>query len=167
MTASVAIIHQPTLLQEDDITHDVIRGLASEQVDVTTYSVTYAQAHLDELDECDGMVFGSFIGDGSRSGELDAFFQATNDRYRSGIWRDKIATAFTHSLELCAGSMPLMLQLSLFCARHNMIWIDESHKSQLTINGISNQVTSASDIPAPGFTFGQRVAQITKHWLAD
>ena len=159
MRASVAIIHQPNSLRDDDITHDVVRGLVSEKVDVATYSVEHAQTHLDELDKFDGMVFGSFSEGGSQSHELDAFFNATTARYHNGMWRNKIATAFTHSLQMCAGTMPLMLQFSLFCARHNMIWIDESRKD-------TNQAMSDPAL-APGFAYGQRIAQSTKQWLED
>ncbi len=165
MTASVAIIHQKALLNEDDITHDIIRGLTSEKVDVVTYSVEHAHACLDELDQFDGMVFGFMSKQVNDSAHLDAFIDATTARYQNGIWRDKIATAFTSSLRLCADSMPLMLQLSLFCARHNMIWIDNDEDVRTSADKGDAEYNPARSISAPGYEYGQRLGRVTKQWL--
>lgn len=165
MTASVAIIHQNASLNDNDITHDVIRGLASEEVNVATFSVAQAHDCLDQLDQFDGMLFGFITQDRDDPAQLDNFINATTARYQSGVWRDKIATAFTSSLQMCAESMPLMLQLSLFCARHNMIWIDNDVSDVTPVAGEGHNPRLHQS--APGYAYGQRIGKVTKQWLGS
>ncbi|GGW87708.1 hypothetical protein [Alteromonas halophila] len=165
MTTSVAVIYQDSECPDNGITHEVIRGLASEQIDVKAYSFDTAQSHLDELDTFDGMIFGSLPAKYADQEALQAFIRSTRVRCQTGVWRNKIATAFTHTLEVCAESMPSLLQLSLFCARHHMVWIDESDNTRTAAHSDVRTEDDASVQQTPAFAYGQRVALITKQWL--
>ncbi|MEW9796758.1 hypothetical protein [Alteromonas sp. CYL-A6] len=159
MKTSIAVIYQPELLKDNDIAHDVIQGITSEQVNVVAFTVANALASLNELDQFDGLVFGTLSGEFFSSGEMDAFILATVEKSESGSWRDKIASAFPSSLSLTAETMPFMLRLSIFCARHNMIWVEDGafHDPDMP--------ACEYETPSPGFEYGQRIARVTKQWM--
>lgn len=92
-------------------------------VEVTLISVEHYEAHWDQLDEADAIVFGSPTYMVSPSAPFKAFLDATSSRWADQRWKDKLAAGFTNSAGMNGDKLNTLQQFSLFAMQHGMVWV--------------------------------------------
>ena len=113
----------------------VLRGAKSVQgVEARLFNVPEAIDNIFELDDYDGIIFGSPTYMGSVSAEFKTFMDATSVQWSKGTWKDKLAAGFTNAVSLSGDKLNTLVQMAIFAAQHGMIWVplgefDESVES--------------------------------------
>ncbi|AYM09226.1 flavodoxin family protein (plasmid) [Agrobacterium radiobacter] len=92
-------------------------------VEVTLISVEHYEAHWDQLDEADAIVFGSPTYMAGPSAPFKAFLDATSSRWADQRWKDKLAAGFTNSAGMNGDKLNTLQQFSLFAMQHGMVWV--------------------------------------------
>lgn len=92
-------------------------------VEVTLVSVEHYEAHWDQLDEADAIVFGSPTYMAGPSAPFKAFLDATSSRWADQRWKDKLAAGFTNSAGMNGDKLNTLQQFSLFAMQHGMVWV--------------------------------------------
>jgi len=76
----------------------------------------------EQLDKCDGIIFGSPTYMGSVSGQMKSFMDAMAPRWFTGAWKDKVASAFTASSLSSGDKFNAFTGFSVFAMQMGMIW---------------------------------------------
>lgn len=80
-------------------------------------------AILDQLDQSDGIIFGSPTYMGSVSGQMECFLDATAERWMAQAWRDKVAGAFSVSGGPSGDKFNTLVRFATFAMQQGMIWV--------------------------------------------
>jgi NAD(P)H dehydrogenase (quinone) len=80
-------------------------------------------AHWDDLDDADAIIFGAPTYMGSVSAPFKAFMDASSRAWFEQKWKNKIAAGFTNSGSQSGDKLNTLLQLAVFAAQHGMIWV--------------------------------------------
>lgn len=92
-------------------------------VEVTLISAEQYEAHWEQLDEADAIVFGSPTYMAGPSAQFKAFLDATSSRWAEQRWKDKLAAGFTNSAGMNGDKLNTLQQFSLFAMQHGMVWV--------------------------------------------
>lgn len=76
-----------------------------------------------ELNEMDGIIFGSPTYMGSVSAPFKTFMDATSKVWMHQNWKDKVAAGFTNSHSLSGDKLNTLVQMAIFAMQHGMIWV--------------------------------------------
>jgi multimeric flavodoxin WrbA len=86
-------------------------------------AVEDVDAHWEQLDGADAIIFGSPTYMAGASAAFKAFLDSTSPRYSDQRWRDKLAAGFTNSAGMNGDKLATLQQLTLFAMQHGMIWV--------------------------------------------
>jgi NAD(P)H dehydrogenase (quinone) len=92
-------------------------------VDARLIAVADHQAHWDEFDAADAIIFGAPTYMAGPSAPFKAFLDATSGRWAEQRWKDKIAAGFTNSAGYNGDKLATLQALSLFAMQHGMVWV--------------------------------------------
>jgi multimeric flavodoxin WrbA len=87
-------------------------------------SVADIEAHWDDLDHADAIIFGAPTYMGSVSAEFKKFMESSSKAWYSQKWLNKLAAGFTNSGSLNGDKFNALVQLSVFAAQHGMTWVN-------------------------------------------
>lgn len=135
-------------------------------------------------DEADAIIFGAPTYMGSASAQFKAFMDASSKQW--GKWNNKLAAGFTVSASQSGDKLGTLIQLSVFAAQHQMIWVSAglmpgNNNSKGSVNdlnrlgsflGVMSQANADQGgeeiIQSDRLTaehLGERVAQSTVRWV--
>lgn len=77
---------------------------------------------LQQLDLCDGIVFGSPTFMGSVAAQFKAFMDASSERYGRRAWAGKLAAGFTIGGSPSGDQLNTLQTLQVFASQHGMLW---------------------------------------------
>lgn len=142
--------------------------------------------HWDDLQEAEGIIFGSPTYMGSASAEFKRFMDATSKIWYAQGWKDKVAAGFTNSASQSGDKLSTLLQFAIFAGQHSMTWINAgmlpgNNNSKGSIEDLNrlggfigamaqSDFDAAADVAPPATDlrtaakFGTRVAEATKRW---
>lgn len=183
----IAIIYHSGYGHTKKVAELVKEGTNIDGVTSRIFTVEEAKNQLDTLDDMDAIIFGAPTYMGSASAEMKAFMDATSSKWQDHKWRDKMAAGFTNSGSLSGDKLSTLIQISIFAAQHQMIWVSaglpvagtqEGHGATAkqvnrlgSFLGLMTQSDHADleNTPAPGdkesaVLFGKRVAQAVQQW---
>jgi multimeric flavodoxin WrbA len=165
------------------VAEHIQKGALKELDQVTLLSTIEAQANFELLHQADTLVFGCPTYMGTVSAEFKKFMEATSKFWYAQKWKDKFAAGFTNSSTLNGDKLNTLQQLSIFSAQHSMLWIStgilpkyENDRQLEEPNGLASYLglmtlsdNSTKEVNPPkgletAELFGQRIAQITKHF---
>lgn len=102
----------------------VRRGAAGvDGTTATLVAVEDVDAHWDDLDAADAIVFGTPTYMAGPSAQFKAFLDATSPRWQEQRWKDKLAAGFTNSAGVNGDKLATLQALSLFAMQHGMVWV--------------------------------------------
>jgi NAD(P)H dehydrogenase (quinone) len=152
----------------------------------TLVAVDDVEAHWDDLDAADAIVFGTPTYMGGPSAPFKAFLDATSPRWQEQRWKDKLAAGFTNSAGFSGDKLATLQALSLFAMQHSMVWVGlglmpgnhTSRGSAEDLNRLAGflgaMAQSHADLPADVVPpesdrrtaehLGQRVARAALRW---
>lgn len=81
------------------------------------------EAHWDDLDRADAIIFGTPTYMAGPSAAFKAFLDATSPRWQEQRWRDKLGAGFTNSAGMNGDKLATLQALSLFAMQHGMVWV--------------------------------------------
>ena len=81
------------------------------------------EAALKQLDESEGILFGSPTYMGGPAAQFKAFADATAGRWFAGAWRNKIAGGFTVSSSPSGDKFSTLQYFFTLAMQHGMIWV--------------------------------------------
>lgn len=168
MTTSLAIIHSSCTESTHSLTHALEQGISGGQGNATVISARDAAAQVNQLHHFDGLIFQPGVARFDSKCEFTALMQASGPCREQGLWRDKVAAVLGDPALSQPQQLSCLLELSLFCASHHMIWVaDEMTGRSVPVQAASGDdwglsASTASD--ASAYLFGQRVAGVTKMW---
>jgi NAD(P)H dehydrogenase (quinone) len=161
----------------------VLAGAAGVS-DVITQLVSVADidAHWQDLEAADAIIFGAPTYMGSVSGDFKKFMDASSKPWFSQAWKDKVAGGFTNSGSLSGDKLNSLIQLSVFAAQHGMIWVGtglmpagyaqnpggDVNRTGSSLGAVAQSTNaSAEETPSGGDLetarlYGERVATVTK-----
>ncbi len=90
---------------------------------VLLLDVTEAQARLDELDRCHGIILGAPTYMGNMSSGMKGFLEAAVGKWFKQVWQDKIAGGFTNSSNFSGDKQNTLTGLFTFAMQMGMIWV--------------------------------------------
>lgn len=93
-------------------------------VSVTLAPVEQIDAHWQDLDAADTIIFGAPTYMGSASAAFKGFMDASSKVWSTHKWKDKIAAGFTNSASHSGDKLNTLVQLSVFAAQHGMHWVN-------------------------------------------
>jgi len=76
-----------------------------------------------ELNEMDGIIFGSPTYMGSVSAPFKAFMDSSSKVWLHQNWKDKVAAGFTNSHSMSGDKLNTLVQMTIFAMQHGMIWV--------------------------------------------
>lgn len=77
-----------------------------------------------ELAAADAIVFGCPTYMGGVSAEMKAFMDRSSHKaWATRVWRDKLAAGFTNSSAMSGDKLNTLVQLAIFAAQHDMVWV--------------------------------------------
>ncbi len=140
---------------------------------------------FEEIDRCDGVVFGSPTYMGMVSGPFKSFADATSDRWVDHRWQDKIAGGFTTAGYPSGDKVMTLLYLVTLAAQLRMVWVGPAEPSS-TLTGDGRGIDRwgtflglgamgqerQEGFPDEGDTltaelYGARLAEATKRWGSE
>ena len=159
-------------------------GIISAGHQYKTYEVSGAditegrytnQALLEELGQCDGIVFGSPTYMGAAAGQFKSFMDASSDEYVKQAWHNKIAAGFTTGGSLNGEQQQTLLSFFTLAMQHGMLWAglnSTKHIDNLKLNRTGSSIGLVASVDPnngivhdndlkTGFYFGQRIAALT------
>jgi NAD(P)H dehydrogenase (quinone) len=147
------------------------------------------EAILARLDASDAIAFGSATYMGSVSAIFKAFLEKAFDKWLLQAWKDKFASGFTNSASQSGDKLSTLVQLAVFAAQMNMIWVgvgdgpgnnwsggsvadNNRLGSWLGAMGQSNADQGPELAPSTGDLLtaerlGRRLAEVTAKWLGN
>ena len=163
------------------VAEHIAKGALQEVDDVLLIPVPEAQAHMQDFQEADTIVFGSPTYFGNVSAEFKKFMESTGSIWFNQGWKDKLAAGFTNSSTRNGDKLHTLASLSLFAAQHGMLWIpvgimpqyDKKGRQLQEPNGMASYLglMTQSDNARDEFTppadlitaesFGRRIGRIT------
>lgn len=119
----VAIVYHSARGHTRVLAEAVARGAGGvEGVDVAVMEVDAVDWDL--LSRSDAIVFGCPTFMGGPSAQMKAFMDASSRRaWATRAWKDKLAAGFTNSSGMSGDKLATLVQLAVFAAQHDMIWV--------------------------------------------
>lgn len=77
---------------------------------------------IEQLNEYDGLIFGTPTYMGSASAVIKTFMEKSSALFASRAWKNKVAGGFTVSHSLSGDKLSTLNQLIIFAMQHGMIW---------------------------------------------
>lgn len=128
-----------------------------------------------ELDQSDGIIFGSPTYMGVVSWQFKRFADSSSKQWYSRTWQDKVAAGFTISANLSGDKLSTLQYMMTLAMQHGMLWVGQSSHCDGGVNrlgsysGVMAQVgstQSASEISLGDLetakAYGLRVAELTQ-----
>lgn len=134
--------------------------------------------------EVDAIIFGAPTYMGSASAAFKQFMDDSSKHW--GKWRDKLAAGFTNSASQSGDKLGTLVQLAIFAAQHQMLWVSlglmpGNNNSQGSVEDLnrlgsflgamaqSNADQGADVVPPPtdqrtAEVLGERVATAAARW---
>jgi multimeric flavodoxin WrbA len=97
---------------------DAVDGVTSSLFKVEDVTGNPAQ-----LNDYDGIIFGSPTYMGSVSAAFKAFMDASSKVWFTQDWKDKIAAGFTNSHSLSGDKLNTLVQICIYAMQHGMVWV--------------------------------------------
>jgi multimeric flavodoxin WrbA len=122
----VAVVYHSARGHTQVLAEAVERGARSVAgVRVATVSVGDPDAlDWDLLARSDAIVFGCPTFMGGPSAQMKAFMDASSRRaWATRAWKDKLAAGFTSSSAASGDKLATLMQLAIFAAQHDMVWV--------------------------------------------
>ncbi|MBS0633847.1 MAG: flavodoxin family protein [Verrucomicrobia bacterium] len=152
----IAIVYHSTYGHTKQQAEAIFRGAKSVSgVSVQLYTTDEATARLDELDSCDGIIFGCPTYMGSMSASMKQFLEVASKKWFSHAWKDKIAGAFTNSSSFSGDKLNTLLGLVINAMQHGMIYVS------LGMFPAQNKEEELKSIMGPGPDALNRVGSFT------
>jgi len=127
MAVLIAVVYHSGYGHTKKQAESVIRGINGiEHATAKLYTVEKASQDPTELNEMNGIIFGSPTYMGSASAPFKAFMDASSKVWMHQNWKDKIAAGFTNSHSLSGDKLNTLIQLTVFAMQHGMIWVGQS-----------------------------------------
>ena len=191
--AKLAVVYHSGYGHTQKVAEAVVKGVRSVQgTQVELIPVEALGSETAEgwksLDQADGIIFGSPTYMGGVSGPFKTFIDATSVVWSRQGWKDKIAAGFTISGSYSGDKLNTLFQLMVNAMQHGMIWVStglmpggdgKSYAGPEVVNRIggsaglmtqafqdSPEITPPKGDLDTGELFGQRVAEITKQFVA-
>jgi len=178
---TVAIIHHAKQSYSEAIASYIQEGVKSVGLASEKYCCKDISNKLELLLDVDAIVFGSPTYFGSASAEMKQFMDLTSKIWQNQLWKNKIASAFTHSSALSGDKLSVLQQFFTFAQQHGMIWVgldigscqQNADKNKLNYLGswsglMALNTDDAKDLPydtktdkLTAYYFGARIAKIT------
>jgi NAD(P)H dehydrogenase (quinone) len=120
----IAIVYHSTYGHTKLQAEAIFRGAQSvPNVEARLYTAEEAAAHLDDLDDADGIVLGCPTYMGSMSAGMKTFLEAAAKKWFSLAWKNKIAGAFTNSSSFSGDKLNTLVGLVINAMQHGMIFV--------------------------------------------
>lgn len=120
---SVAVIYHSGYGHTEKQAQAVASGANIEGVSVKLINANDVDAHWDELNAANAIIFGSPVYMGSVTADFKKFMEATSKLWYTRAWQNKFAAGFVNSASLNGDKQTAMFQLVTFAAQHGMLWI--------------------------------------------
>ncbi|EGQ9314680.1 flavodoxin family protein [Vibrio parahaemolyticus] len=128
---------------------------------------------MDELAECDAIIFGSPTYMGGVAAQFKAFADASSESWYHQKWANKVAAGFTSGGALNGDQSCTLQYLQTFAYQHGMMWvgldkISNSGEQNLNLYGVQGGIVAqggedgqlhASDVATAEY-LGKRVAML-------
>ena len=155
---------------------------------VQLIAVEDAEAHWDDLDAADAIIFGAPTYFGSASAAFKAFAEASVTVWADNLrWRDKLAAGFTNSKTMSGDKLNTLLSFVILAAQHGMQWVgldlypgwhttgsspEELNRLGSWVGAMAQSNSDASPDDAPSASdlrtaahLGRRVALAAQRWV--
>lgn len=123
MTKIAVVYHSGFGHTEVQAKHIAKGVMAVEHVSAELIPVEQVTENPAQLNDADGIIFGSPTYMGSVSAPFKAFMDASSKVWFTQEWKDKIAAGFTNSHSLSGDKLNTLVQISIFAMQHGMIWV--------------------------------------------
>lgn len=123
------------------------------------------ESALEQLDNCEAIVFGSPVYMGSVTAQFKAFLDATSPRWSTQAWNLKYASAFVVGGYEDGDLHHALNYMKVFTQQHNMRWLscDSRVANKLKVSGfIGLNEGGVSAFEGEARAFGSDLAQILK-----
>ncbi len=134
---------------------------------------------MDELAECDAIIFGSPTYMGGVAAQFKAFVDASSESWYNQKWANKVAAGFTSGGALNGDQSCTLQYLQTFAYQHGMMWvgldkISNSGEQNLNRYGVQGGIVAqggedgqlhASDVATAEY-LGKRVAMLVDKFSA-
>lgn len=163
----IAIVYHSGYGHTQVLAQKIAEGVKEAGVASELYPVTDLSAELQELNDFDGIVFGSPTYMGSISAPFKEFMDRSSKIWFERGWKNKLATGFTNSHSLSGDKFNTLVQLVTFASQHGMLWVPQvepnmsnpaGHPEAINRLGSFLGVMAQSENEAPEVTppFGDR-----------
>jgi NAD(P)H dehydrogenase (quinone) len=187
--STVAIVYHSGFGHNKAVAEAVAKGV-NEIAGVTAHliPVAEAEARAAELDQADGIIFGSPTYMGGISADFAKFKDWTAKRWMARAWQDKLAAGFTVSASWGGDKQNTLYQLLTLAQQHGMLWVglglppgnNHSKGSSEDLNrtgasiGVMAQAHADQGVEGIGASefrtaelLGRRVAEAALRWKKD
>ncbi|WP_137167090.1 hypothetical protein [Salinimonas lutimaris] len=172
MKPSLAIISEDGAADGLATTQLLKEGIQSQSVTVNSLSIKSAINELSEMAHYDGFIFNQGPSASIQQHEFSQFKQASLSLADTGAWQNKVAAGLVPLQLSGMQRITALLDLSMFCARHHMIWVstekDEGHdqynSQAISGNTVRRMDTLNSSAEQIAYRFGQKIACVTRLW---
>jgi len=121
----IAIVYHSGYGHTEKQAQAVARGAASvRDTRVSLVPVGEIDQRWDELEQADGIIFGSPTYMGGVSAPFKAFMDGSSKVWAQQKWQGKLAGGFTNSASYSGDKLNTLIQLAVFAAQHGMHWIN-------------------------------------------
>ena len=184
----IAIIAHSAYGHTYEIAKHIEKGIKDAGAEAKHFTAAEAVENIDQLEEFDGLVFGSPTYMGSASAEFKKFMDTSSKVWMKQKWRNKIAAGFTNSGAMSGDKLCTLTQFAIFAAQHGMIWVgndimpgnNSSAGSEEDLNRIGSwlglmtqaNVDEGPETAPPASDrktaehFGTRIAELTKKFVS-
>jgi NAD(P)H dehydrogenase (quinone) len=136
-------------------------------------------ALMAKLNTADLIVFGTPTYMGGYAAQFKAFIDAASAAWFQGLWKDKLAAGFTHSLGLSGDKLNTLAGLFINAQQHGMLWVGTGMMPEGSQPWNVNRISSYSGLMAQtdmnvdalnagdretAVRFGKRLAEVTARW---
>lgn len=169
----VAVVYDSGYGHTEVIALKISEGLASCGLQVKVIKVkdiTGGTTPIQELEQYDGIIFGSPTYMGTISAEFKKFMDSSSKPWYEQKWKDKIAAGFTNSTGLSGDKANTLLTLVTFASQHSMVWVSQGIFPDGKLNKLSSWtglMAQSDNAPATetpdddyknyAFAFGKRI----------
>ncbi|MBW3697116.1 flavodoxin family protein [Vibrio sp. T187] len=131
------------------------------------------QEKIEQLNDCDAILFGSPTYMGSPSAQFKSFMDASSEQYCRKAWRNKLAGGFTTGGSINGEQQQTLLSFFALACQHGMLWVGldaSKHTDDLGLNRTGSNIGLVSSAGEESlihendlqtaFYYGDRFAQL-------
>ena len=121
----IAIIYHSGFGHTEVLANAVLEGVKSVlNINAKIFKVEdFNKENIAELNDFDGMIFGSPTYMGSASAKFKQFMEDSGGIWYQRNWKNKIAAGFTNSASQSGDKLNVLVQMAVFAAQHAMLWV--------------------------------------------